>query len=111
MALRTRLLNTMAQLCRKYAHVYNLAFCLTNQMTTKVGKKTSGMGDSSMLVPALGESWGHACTSRVILFWQNGSRKAWLAKSPHLSERVVVYSVTVRLFILFKNCTSKAYNP
>ena len=37
-----------------------------NQMTTKV----SDVG--SMLVPALGESWGHSCTNRIILYWKDG---------------------------------------
>ena len=66
---------------------------LTNQMTTKVVKEYGQ--DYSVLVPALGESWGHACTSRVLLFWQEGVRKAWLAKSPHLGEKMTSYAVVV----------------
>ncbi|MEE6469620.1 hypothetical protein FKM82_008700 [Ascaphus truei] len=34
-------------------------------MTTRIGH------NQSMLIPALGESWGHAATIRVILHWES----------------------------------------
>jgi len=53
MALRTRLLNGMAQLFLRLATQQELAVVLINQMTTKITKPR----ESSHLVPALGE-WG-----------------------------------------------------
>lgn len=61
-------------------------------MTTKVKH-----GESSQLVPALGESWGHASTVRVILYWEGQQRYAWLYKSPSKKESTVPYQVTVSL--------------
>ena len=91
---RSRLLNQMAQMFRKYADQYNLAILLTNQMTTKMIYDEDKEGQS-ILVPALGESWGHCCTERVVLFWQNGKRRAWLAKSPNLCEKITDFCITV----------------
>ncbi len=96
MALRTRLLNTIAQLCRKYADHYTLAVLFTNQITTKVYKEYGQ--ETSLLVPALGESWGHACTNRLFFYWKEGIRKAWLAKSSYLSEKTVSFCITVGFF-------------
>jgi hypothetical protein len=45
--------------------------------------------------PLTGESWGHACTNRIILFWQHNVRQAKLFKSPGLRELTVAYDVTV----------------
>lgn len=46
-----------------------------NQMTTKINNPGNNIPiDSSTLTPALGESWGHASTHRIILFWQNSQR-------------------------------------
>ncbi len=60
-----------------------------NQMTTRI------TGDRSFLVPALGESWGHVSTHRVILYWRDGTRRAQLLKSPKIEERAVAFAVTV----------------
>ena len=59
-------------------------------MTTKFSA-----GEDSRLVPALGESWGHASTIRVILYWEGKKRWAWLYKSPSKKERRVPYQITV----------------
>lgn len=69
MSLRTRVLNGMAQQLIRLAAAHDLAVVLINQMTTKLTA-----GGPSRLVPALGESWGHASTNRVILSWQNEVR-------------------------------------
>ncbi|RUP26539.1 hypothetical protein BC936DRAFT_138775 [Jimgerdemannia flammicorona] len=66
MALRTRLLNSVAQTLMQLASDFDLAVVLMNQMTTKL--------EQSKLVPALG-MWilpmpvipGHICTQRPIL--------------------------------------------
>lgn len=89
-SLRTRLLTSMAQSFIKLATEYRLAVVLTNQMTTKFRH-----GESSQLVPALGESWGHASTVRVILYWEGQQRYAWLYKSPSKKEATVPYQVTM----------------
>ncbi|XP_060082548.1 DNA repair protein RAD51 homolog 3-like [Ylistrum balloti] len=90
MSLRTRLLTSTAQNLIKLATTYELAVVLTNQMTTKVR-----VGETSQLVPALGESWGHASTIRVILYWEQQTRYAWLYKSPSQREARVPYQVTM----------------
>ncbi|XP_072043905.1 DNA repair protein RAD51 homolog 3-like [Amphiura filiformis] len=91
MSLRTRLLNGLAQNLIRIATHQNLAVVLTNQMTTKVG----GHNGHSHLVPALGESWGHASTIRLILFWRNSQRYATLYKSPSKQEMTVPYDITL----------------
>ena len=91
LALRTRLLNGMAQLLLKAARDHEVAVVLINQMTTKPG---AGSSEGSYLVPALGESWGHAATVRVIMSWVQGVRCARLYKSPSMREDTVPYRVT-----------------
>ncbi|XP_061031157.1 DNA repair protein RAD51 homolog 3 isoform X2 [Eubalaena glacialis] len=63
LSLRTRLLNGLAQQMISLANNHRLAVILTNQMTTKIDK------NQGLLVPALGESWGHAATIRLIFHW------------------------------------------
>ncbi|XP_038059401.1 DNA repair protein RAD51 homolog 3-like [Patiria miniata] len=88
-SLRTRLLNGLAQSLIKIASDYRLAVVLTNQMTTHIGN------GPSHLIPALGESWGHACTIRIILFWKDNQRYANLYKSPNKQEMTVPYQITM----------------
>ena len=90
-SLRTRLLNGMAQSFIKLATEAKLAVVLTNQMTTKINREKGG---HSQLIPALGESWGHAPTIRVILHWRGNQRYATLYKSPSRQEATVPYQVT-----------------
>lgn len=114
MALRTRLLKGMAQQLLRLAAENELAVVLVNQMTTRIGRGS----EEAHLIPALGErflictssfwlnfltysfyvgeSWGHACTIRIILSWQGSQRCATLYKSPSAPESTVKYSVTVR---------------
>ncbi|XP_073091473.1 DNA repair protein RAD51 homolog 3 isoform X3 [Manis javanica] len=63
LSLRTRLLNGFAQQMISLANNHRLAVVLTNQMTTKIDR------NKALLVPALGESWGHATTIRLIFHW------------------------------------------
>lgn len=90
MAQRTRVLAEMAQKLMRLAEDKDLAVVLMNQVTTKVLDNNRG----SKLVPALGDSWAHAATSRIILFWQQQSRNAFLYKSPWLPARTAEYYVT-----------------
>ncbi|XP_012868650.1 PREDICTED: DNA repair protein RAD51 homolog 3 isoform X2 [Dipodomys ordii] len=80
LSLRTRLLNGLAQQMISLANNYRLAVILTNQMTTKIDK------NQALLVPALGESWGHAATIRLIFHWDQKQRllifnQCWILSS------------------------------
>ncbi|CAI9103678.1 OLC1v1002209C1 [Oldenlandia corymbosa var. corymbosa] len=88
MALRTRLLGGMALKLMKLAKKFSLAVILLNQVTTKYS------GGSFHLTLALGDSWSHACTNRIILYWNGNERCAHLDKSPSLRSASAPYSVT-----------------
>eukprot|EP00056_Hartaetosiga_gracilis_P004808 m.78265 g.78265 ORF g.78265 m.78265 type:complete len:82 (+) comp11948_c0_seq2:932-1177(+) len=70
----------------------DLAVLITNQMTTKVSPGTA----ERVLVPALGESWAHACTTRVVLNFTGSKRTATLVKSPSRPEGSITYSIDQR---------------
>lgn len=86
--IRTRLLNSTAQTLSSLATLHSLAVVVTNQMTTRFGN------DKPQLVPALGESWGHSCAIRVVLYWENQQRRALLYKSPSRREADVFFQIT-----------------
>lgn len=66
-----------------------------NQVTTKLGPGGGGDGEAAArLVPALGDSWAHAATSRVILHWLEGRRRAFIYKSPTQPAAGAEYRVT-----------------
>ncbi|KAL6981780.1 DNA repair protein rad51c [Sarracenia purpurea var. burkii] len=88
MALRTRLLSGMALKLMKLAKNYSLAVVLFNQVTTKYSD------GSFHLALALGDSWSHASTNRVILYWNGNERYAYIDKSPSLRSASAPYSVT-----------------
>lgn len=88
LALRTRLLSGMALKLMKLAKQFSLAVVLLNQVTTK---HTEG---SFQLTLALGDSWSHSCTNRVILYWNGDERYAYIDKSPSLRSASAPYSVT-----------------
>ncbi|KAL6062925.1 DNA repair protein rad51c [Balamuthia mandrillaris] len=90
--LRTRLLNNMAQSLTAIAEQYKVAVVLINQVTTKITASTL-TGNKGQLVPALGESWGHSCTNRIILYWQDGHRHAHLLKCPSMQAKTVPFVV------------------
>ncbi|XP_072502961.1 DNA repair protein RAD51 homolog 3 isoform X2 [Notamacropus eugenii] len=92
LSLRTRLLNGLAQQLISMANNHKLAVIWTNQMTTKIDKS------QSLLVPALGESWGHAATIRLILHWDQKQRLATLHKSPSQKEATVLFDITAQGF-------------
>lgn len=92
LSLRTRLLTTVAQNLIQIANQHKLAVVLTNQMTTRV----SNQGDmASSLIPALGESWAHVSTIRIILYWEDKQRMALLYKSPDHKEETVPFQITM----------------
>lgn len=86
---RTRLLNGLTQSLVKIAQEFDLAVVLTNQMTTKA---TNEKGLT--LVPALGESWGHSCTIRLILSFEENKRQAYLFKSPWRQDDTAPFQIT-----------------
>jgi RAD51-like protein 2 len=79
----------------------SLAIFVINQMTTKIGiaedsDQTKGTS-RSRLIPALGESWAHSTTSRLILSYSKvhpGARECRLVKSPHKPTGVAMFNVT-----------------
>ncbi|GAB2272000.1 DNA repair protein rad51c [Dionaea muscipula] len=88
LALRTRVLSGMALKLMKLAHKFNLAVVLLNQVTTKY---TDG---SYQLTLALGDTWAHASTNRLILYWNGDERNAYIDKSPSLCSASAPYSIT-----------------
>ncbi|KAI8468651.1 MAG: RAD51C protein [Monoraphidium minutum] len=81
--LRSRLLAGVAQDAAALAEGRHLAVVFMNQVTTKV---VGGGPDGGVLVPALGESWGQASSTRVALFWDGPQRRAHALKAPLLPE-------------------------
>ena len=77
----------------KLATSLGVAVVVTNQMTTKPGGGSDG---GSRLAPALGESFAHHATQRLLLFWAPGSsgRTALLFKSPRRPRGQANYAVT-----------------
>lgn len=85
---RTKNLTKLAAFLGDLATNYKLAVVAINQMTTKVED------GSSRYVPALGESWAHATTSRLLLSCNNSEeRTCTLVKSPHRPPGSAKYQV------------------
>lgn len=85
---RTRLLNGLAQQLISMATCHEIAVVITNQMTTRL------RAGQSRLVPALGESWGHAPTIRLLLSWAGPRRLAAIFKSSGHMDSSVQYQIT-----------------
>ncbi|CAN1345992.1 DNA repair protein RAD51 homolog 3 [Linum perenne] len=97
LAMRTRVLSGMALKLMKLAKKFNLAVVILNQVTTKI------IQGSFQLALALGDSWSHSCTNRLILYWNGDQRYAYIDKSPSLRSASAPYSVTSRGI---RNCSS-----
>jgi RAD51-like protein 2 len=87
-AMRTRLLSVMSQTFIELAKEFNLAVVLMNQVTTKFGKD-----GKAELVPALGETYAHSSTNRIMLYEKGGTRYAKLLKSPNQKKMEVPYQI------------------
>ncbi|XP_053173802.1 DNA repair protein RAD51 homolog 3 [Scomber japonicus] len=85
---RTRLLNSLAQQLIDTATSRDIAVVMTNHMTTRV------QGSQSQHVPALGDSWGHGPTIRLLLHWAGARRLAAIFKSPGHADATVQYQIT-----------------
>ncbi|XP_020596906.1 DNA repair protein RAD51 homolog 3 isoform X3 [Phalaenopsis equestris] len=46
------------------------------------------------LTLALGDTWSHSCTNRIILYWDGDERHARIEKSPYLPSASAPFSVT-----------------
>jgi RAD51-like protein 2 len=116
---RTQALAHLAAFLGDLAQTYQLAVVVLNQMTTKfvaVGdhsKNNNNATHKSRLVPALGESWAHATTTRLLLSsspspstsqndtsgtsrpTNNGYsvKTCTLVKSPHLPQGKVQFQI------------------
>lgn len=88
LAMRTRVLGGLSLKLMKLAKRFSLAVVLLNQVTTKY---TEG---SFQLTLALGNTWSHSCTNRVILYWNGNERHAYIDKSPSLKSASAPFSVT-----------------
>ena len=110
-----RVLSAMASSLTKLSEQQRVAVVVTNHVTTRLGSgdksassSSSSSGGSSSnstqayLAPALGESWSHAATNRVELFWDRTRRTARLTKSPSLSLRRVRVDI-VHFSLFFHN--------
>ena len=60
----------------------------STQVTTKIQE-----GQESKLTPALGDSWGHAASTRVILYWDSDQRYAHVFKSPSQPTHTVPFFI------------------
>ncbi|KAM1048560.1 hypothetical protein ACFX1X_027988 [Malus domestica] len=78
----------MALKLMNLAKKYNMAVVIFNQATTK------HVEGSFHLSLALGDSWSHCCTNRVILHWNGDERNVYLDKSPSLRSASAPFSVT-----------------
>nr|CAH8856512.1 unnamed protein product [Trichobilharzia regenti] len=108
---RNRLLASVAQTLLGIAGRQQATVILTNQITTRFDTKHLNSGQSncipeqeqfsnkydqsSCLVPALGDSWGHICSVRVFLTrLSNGCRQVRLIKHPGRPCGVGYYQIT-----------------
>ncbi|CAL9101258.1 DNA repair protein RAD51 homolog 3-like isoform X2 [Musa acuminata AAA Group] len=88
LALRTRVLGGMSLKLMRFAKKYSLAVVLLNQVTTKF------VEGSFHLTLALGDTWSHACTNRIILYWNGNERHAYIDKSPSLRSATAPFLIT-----------------
>uniref|UniRef100_A0A6A7G8M4 DNA repair protein RAD51 homolog 3 n=1 Tax=Hirondellea gigas TaxID=1518452 RepID=A0A6A7G8M4_9CRUS len=84
---RTRLLMRMSGQLNTLAHEKEVAVVVMNQVTTKFSR------EDSVLIPALGETWAHACTTRIMLEWHGTMRVARLLKSPSQPRNLAPYKI------------------
>ena len=97
-SVRSRLLASMAQQLMAAARKHRLAVVAINQLTTRIaagggGGSSGTSSDVSSLAPALGESWSHACTNRVLLYWKGRERWARIIKSPSRKQAACRYDI------------------
>uniref|UniRef100_A0A8C6TYS2 DNA repair protein RAD51 homolog 3 n=1 Tax=Neogobius melanostomus TaxID=47308 RepID=A0A8C6TYS2_9GOBI len=100
--LRTRLLLGAAHQLVTLATSRSVSVVMTNQMTTRVQR------DASLLVPALGENWGHAANIRILLQWTGYKRTATIMKSSSHMTTTVQYRINTDGFRDFSEENKRA---
>ncbi|KAL7427088.1 hypothetical protein ACHAXH_001121 [Discostella pseudostelligera] len=95
----THNLTRMAAFLSELASEFDLAVLAINHLTTRIDKD-----EGTKLVPALGESWAHSITSRIMIDHHRPSqvgttrmdevRACTLVKSPHKPVRTAYFVVT-----------------
>jgi RAD51-like protein 2 len=96
----------MATFLSELASEFEIAVVAMNHMTTRVDRKDPN-GPGTKLVPALGESWAHSVTSRLIVDFYRCSnpgipltsdlkelRTCRLVKSPHKPPGTALVVIT-----------------
>ncbi|KAK3756082.1 hypothetical protein RRG08_017301 [Elysia crispata] len=90
MNLRRLLLATLAKTLLKIAADFNVAVVLTNQMTTKIIPREG----NSHLIPAIGDTWAHVQTNKVVLSVDcHGDRSALLYKASNKKETRLPFEI------------------
>lgn len=96
---RTRALSQLAAFLNDVAREHDIAVVCLNQMTTKIAetsdKATNALSHS---VPALGETWAHAISTRILLskddYHTHDHRTFTIVKSPCMPSGSAVFQVT-----------------
>ncbi|BHF60761.1 DNA repair protein rad51c [Sparganum proliferum] len=98
---RNRLLAALSQVLLSVAGSQNAAVIVTNQITTRfnaIDCRDAPFNESvgNQLVPALGDSWGHICSIRLLLERSSdgGGQTAKLLKHPGRPPGTARYQVT-----------------
>jgi RAD51-like protein 2 len=98
MGQRTRLLMTAHSLLQRVCHQTGCATLVLNQVVHQEKERDNSNGNSDSTIanfkPSLGESWGHACSQRLILCWHQGCRHACLTKAPSLPSGIAPFAIT-----------------
>lgn len=102
----THNLTRMSTFLTELASEFDMAVVALNHLTTKIEKDENG-NSTTKLVPALGESWAHSVTSRLMIDHyhrvNNGStlpiemeeaRVCTLVKSPHKPPGTALFAIT-----------------
>ncbi|KAL9188580.1 hypothetical protein ACHAXT_006958 [Thalassiosira profunda] len=103
----THNLTRMAAFLMELASEFELAVVAMNHLTTRIEKDDQSNASTTKLVPALGESWAHSVTSRLMIdhyrpphaanSTQNSTgevRVCTLVKSPHKPSGTALFMIT-----------------
>lgn len=87
---RSHTVKAMARGLTAVASSHDVAVVVTNHITHRRDANSGAF----TLVPALGETWSHACTTRVLLHWEGALRAASVVKSSTRPPGACIFSVT-----------------
>eukprot|EP00954_Amorphochlora_amoebiformis_P001077 83143-Amorphochlora_amoeboformis.AAC.2 len=85
---RNRTLTSIAQTLTKLAQSLQIAVIIMNHVTARMSASGSGS-----LTPALGPTWAHSCTNRVMLEYRDGRRWARILKSSSCEAKTIEYEI------------------